>query len=149
MVHEYPSIPSDTGSFYIHPPLRRPSTIYNKNTLTIQTKHSMSYAQRCRSDGTQLQRRRRLVGSLDGAARLATATSLPYPLFFRSTFATIIITFHISPIRFSLVTFALELYFHHPPSLSIITLVIPTHSVDFSPRLSPFRLSFTRLAQTD
>lgn len=34
MVHEYPSIPSDTGSFCILAPLRRPSTIYNKNTLT-------------------------------------------------------------------------------------------------------------------
>lgn len=36
----------------------------------IQTKHSTSYAQRCRTDGIQLQRRRRLVGSQDGAARL-------------------------------------------------------------------------------
>ena len=36
----------------------------------IQTKHSTSYAQRCKTDGIKLQRRRRLVGSQDGAARL-------------------------------------------------------------------------------
>jgi len=40
-----------------------------------QTKHSTCYAQRCRTDGIQLQRRRRLVGSQDGAARLLSFRS--------------------------------------------------------------------------
>lgn len=113
----------------------------------------MSYAQRCRSDGIQLQRRRRPVGSLDGAARLATATSLPYPLSSGPTSLLPIITSHISPIRFSLVTFALELYFHH----QIINYQLSTINYRSSPSLfrpipwtfllvslSQLRLYFTR-----
>jgi hypothetical protein len=66
----------------------------------VQTKHSTFYAQRCRLDGIQLQRRRRLVGSLDGAARLLNRSG-PHPLspipnfitFFAPT-STILNTYH-------------------------------------------------------
>jgi len=57
-------------SLHVTPTPLHTATLESRAQLNKQAKRSMSYVRRCRNGGTQRQRRRRPVGSPDGAARL-------------------------------------------------------------------------------